>query len=162
VPRIIFSSQNGNYQFQLSLLRANLIIQNDVSSKMEMSIELAEKISEVSLEEYSWTINRIGFVVKTVRECENGALKFLDEQYISNKLQKEEKQKEIHSLAKENWENELVNQWIRLKADGNYLNIIVDRNIVPNDDRELSQKDILSYLKISVDKIYKIIDGIMN
>jgi hypothetical protein len=31
-----------------------------------------------------------------------------------------------------------------------------------NDDRELSQKDILSYLKISADKIYKIIDGIMN
>src|SRR6056297_26346 len=60
VPRIIMSSKDGEYQFQLSLLRANFIIQNDVSSKINKAVDFGKKIAEVSLNDYNWSINRIG------------------------------------------------------------------------------------------------------
>ena len=42
------SSQNGEYQFQLSLLRANFIIQGEVSSKINQYLEISsERIKEI-------------------------------------------------------------------------------------------------------------------
>lgn len=92
VPRIIMSSQNGEYQFPLSLLRANFIIQDEVSSKINKAVDFAKIIAAVSLNDYNW------------------------------------------SMIEDIWEGEKVNQWLHLKADANYLNIVVDRNLVPDDD----------------------------
>lgn len=58
------------------------------------------------------------------------------------------------------WEGEKVNQWLRLKADANYLNIVVDRNLVPDDDRDLSKSDIFQYLEISSERIKEIISNL--
>ena len=160
VPRIIMSSQNGEYQFQLSLLRANFIIQGEVSSKINKAVDFAKKITDVSLNDYNWSINRIGLVINAKKEFNNNALKFLDKHYFSNNLQSQEKQKEIHSLIEDVWEDEKVNQWLRLKANDNYLNIVVDRNLVPDDDRDLSKSDIFQYLEISSEKIKEIISNL--
>jgi len=160
VPRIIMSSQNGEYQFQLSLLRANFIIQGEVSSKINKAVDFAKKITDVSLNDYNWSINRVGLVINAKKEFNNNALKFLDKHYFSNNLQSQEKQKEIHSLIEDVWEDEKVNQWLRLKANDNYLNIVVDRNLVPDDDRDLSKSDIFQYLEISSEKIKEIISNL--
>lgn len=160
VPRIIMSSQNGEYQFQLSLLRANFIIQDEVSSKINKVVDFAKKIAAVSLNDYNWSINRIGLVINAKKEFNNNALKFLDKHYFSNNLQGQENQKEIHSLIEDIWEGEKVNQWLRLKADANYLNIVVDRNLVPDDDRDLSKSDIFQYLEISSERIKEIISNL--
>jgi hypothetical protein len=154
------SSQDGEYQFQLSLLRANFIIQDEVSSKINKAVDFAKKIAAVSLNDYNWSINRIGLVINAKKEFNNSALKFLDKHYFSNNLQSQEKQKEIHSLIEDIWEGEKVNQWLRLKADANYLNIVVDRNLVPDDDRDLSKSDIYQYLEISREKIKEIMNDL--
>jgi uncharacterized protein (DUF2267 family) len=63
-------------------------------------------------------------------------------------------------LIEDIWEGEKVNQWLRLKADANYLNIVVDRNLVPDDDRDLSKSDIFQYLEISSERIKEIISNL--
>jgi hypothetical protein len=87
-------------------------------------------------------------------------IKFLDKHNFSNSLQRQEKQKEIHSLIEDIWEGEKVNQWLRLKAAANYLNISVDRNLVPDDDRGLNKSNIFKYLEISSEKIKEIINDL--
>jgi hypothetical protein len=158
IPRVVLVSKNRYYRCNVAANRLELLYtaQNQPDKELQEIrdpyMTILNDIAETAKSQFKILVFRLGFIFVTLSFPEN-PIKLIENAFIREGALLNPEQLELHVLKKFNWDNILVNRWIRLssvqltgqEAERKALSVIFDINSVAEKRYDFSSDSITAF-----------------
>jgi hypothetical protein len=163
VPRFIFRSQDESVVLQLGPQRATLIERLPTQLGAD---DVVEGLANMLADEFAFSLNRLGRVIRFSVNLDKCATTFLRERYLGPGVVDHPAQANVQWLTKKPLGEETVNQWTMLdsasESPGTGLRILIDTNLLEDADRRVSKDSVREFFRNASEDTMSVIEGILQ